>query len=215
MSIKMSELSKQTETTKSTILYYIKEGLLPEPQKPKPNVHLYDERSIEIIKFIKYLQKNFSMSIHEIKAITQHEEFDLTRGFEALLETLDVIMGSAFTQKFRTSELCEMYTIKKSQLEHYIDQGLLFMRDGFFTKKEVEILESLLALEKVRVDHTVLKTYVDHARTLAEFEVSFAKQVLENDQTSGETIKALFDTTLLIKPYIFNMHTLKAYQEEK
>jgi hypothetical protein len=89
------------------------------------------------------------------------------------------------------------------------------MRDGFFTKKEVEILESLLALEKVRVDHTVLKTYVDHARTLAEFEVSFAKQVLENDQTSGETIKALFDTTLLIKPYIFNMHTLKAYQEEK
>ena len=41
--LKMNELVKRSNTPKSTILYYLKEGLLPEPMKDKPNFHLYDE----------------------------------------------------------------------------------------------------------------------------------------------------------------------------
>jgi len=55
MALKMKDLIAKSGESKSTILYYIKEGLLPQPQKPKPNVHLYDEVCIDIIKFIKYL----------------------------------------------------------------------------------------------------------------------------------------------------------------
>ena len=43
MSIKMAELMKKTGETRSTLLYYVKEGLLDEPQKPKANVHLYSD----------------------------------------------------------------------------------------------------------------------------------------------------------------------------
>ena len=42
--LKMNDLVKFSQTPKSTILYYVKEGLLPEPVKDKPNFHLYDER---------------------------------------------------------------------------------------------------------------------------------------------------------------------------
>ena len=63
MALKMKELMALSDESKSTILYYIKEGLLPEPSKPKPNVHLYDESCVQILKFIKYLQHNFSYSI--------------------------------------------------------------------------------------------------------------------------------------------------------
>ena len=37
MSIKMAELMKRTGETRSTLLFYVKEGLLQEPSKPKPN----------------------------------------------------------------------------------------------------------------------------------------------------------------------------------
>ena len=69
MILKMKDLIALTNETKSTILYYIKEGLLPTPKKPKPNVHLYHENSVQIIKFIKYLQHNYSYSISDIKSI--------------------------------------------------------------------------------------------------------------------------------------------------
>jgi len=50
MALKMKELIAQSGESKSTILYYVKEGLLPQPSKPKPNVHLYDESSVEILR---------------------------------------------------------------------------------------------------------------------------------------------------------------------
>jgi len=59
--LKMNDLSKLTNTPKSTILYYIKEGLLPEPFKDKPNFHLYDEGNIQLIEFIKYLQNAINL----------------------------------------------------------------------------------------------------------------------------------------------------------
>ena len=67
---------EQTGESKSTILFYVKEGLLPEPEKPKPNLHLYDERCVNIVKFIKYLQSQFSYSIAQIQTIFQENEFN-------------------------------------------------------------------------------------------------------------------------------------------
>ena len=58
-----------SQTSKSTVLYYVKEGLLPEPVKDKPNFHLYDEYCVELLSFIKYLQSNFNATISQIKAL--------------------------------------------------------------------------------------------------------------------------------------------------
>jgi DNA-binding transcriptional MerR regulator len=215
MGIKMNELIKLTDTPKSTILYYVKEGLLPEPLKPKPNLHLYDERCVEIIKFIKYLQNNFDSSINEIKTIVQADHFDLKRGFEVLLETLDIIMGSAHQSSYSSEYVLTHFSISKEQLDYYIDQQLLFKRDGVFTQKELEILEILLHLEDQEVSHELLKAYVDHARALAAFEVAFAKSYLQQKNRANDAVKALFDTTLILKPYLFNMHALNAYRQSE
>ena len=47
--LKMNDLVKLSQTPKSTVLYYVKEGLLPEPVKDKPNFHLYDEYCVELL----------------------------------------------------------------------------------------------------------------------------------------------------------------------
>ena len=64
----MAQLVEMTGVPKSTILYYIKEGLLPQPEKIKQNVCLYDPEYVERIKFLKFLQNNYGKSIAELKA---------------------------------------------------------------------------------------------------------------------------------------------------
>lgn len=211
MGIKMNELVRLTDTAKSTILYYVKEGLLPEPEKPKPNLHLYDERCVEIIKFIKYLQSHFDTSINEIKSIVKDGSFDFERGFEVVLETLNVIMGSAHQSSYTTEYVLKHFALSEARLQFYLEEQLLFKRDGVFTEKELEIIEILINLETQGIPHRVLKAYVEHARALAELEVACAQSYLTERPRSNEAVKALFDTTLVLKPYLFHMHTLNAY----
>lgn len=215
MSIKMKELMARTNTAKSTILYYVKEGLLPEPQKPKPNLHLYDEECIEIIKFIKYLQKNFSSSIAELKAIINDSNFDFDKGFETVMETLHVLMGSIHKSSHSVEYICDKYNITPQKLQNYVDDGLLFMREEIYTTKELEILEILLNLERMEMNPEVVKTYVNQARNLAKLEVEFTNEFLDAQSDKNSAVKALFDTTLILKPYLYNMHTLNAYQLQK
>ena len=70
--LKMSELIALSGESKSTILFYIKELLLPSPLKLKANVHRYEEECVERISMIKYLQSNFSYTIAEIKQIFEN-----------------------------------------------------------------------------------------------------------------------------------------------
>lgn len=215
MAMKMSELVKRTDTPKSTILYYIKEGLLPEPEKPKPNLHLYDDSAVELIGFIKYLQTHFGCSIEEIKTLFGKKGFDFRKGFEVLLETLDVIMGAAYKETIPAAELCERFDITPQTLEQYVDEGLLFKRDGHFTQREAKMLAILREGERNGVDPLLLRQYVEHARALAQLEVEFGQRVLQNADNKNGALKTLFDTMLILKPYLFNMHTLTTYRGGK
>ena len=103
--LKMNELIQKSDTPKSTILYYVKEGLLPEPEKPKPNLYLYEEKCVQIIEFIKYLQINFNSSIAQIKALFSHPSFDMNNPYETLFKTLELIMGANFTRIYSIDEL--------------------------------------------------------------------------------------------------------------
>ena len=91
MPLKMKELMQETGESKSTLLYYVKEGLLPQPQKPKPNVHLYHDNSVKIVKFIKYLQEHFSYSIAQIKEIFASNNFNFDDSFEMIIASLELL----------------------------------------------------------------------------------------------------------------------------
>ncbi len=213
MALKMNQLVKLSDTPKSTILYYIKEGLLPEPQKPKPNVHLYDESFVERIRFIKYLQKNFNASIDQIRTLMQRKDFDISKGYETLLETLDLLMAPPSPKRYDKTELCEAAGIECEDLERYIDMGVLFDRGGGFSDTELEILRILRELERADPDGKLLQTYREHARAVAEAEVDLARRLTRERPGDEETVKALFDATLILKPYLFNMQLFEQYRE--
>ena len=51
--LKMKQLADATGVAKSTILLYVKRGLLPKPVKTSPNMAYYDPICIQRIAFIK------------------------------------------------------------------------------------------------------------------------------------------------------------------
>ncbi|MDQ7083981.1 MAG: MerR family transcriptional regulator [Sulfurovum sp.] len=213
MVLKMKELMAQSEESKSTILFYVKEGLLPQPSKPKPNVHLYDERSVHILKFIKYLQHNFSYSISEIKGIFQKNHFDFDSSFEMMVRSLELISGGRDNLWYDRKDFLTLVAMDDAQLQAYQDQGYLFERAKGFSSKEVEMAEILSRVKALEVDCTLLESYVIHAKTLADKENNVGATLLKDEENAHDSrYELLFDLILIAKPYIFNMHTVQAHK---
>ncbi len=116
MGLKMATLVNESGVSKSTILFYLKEGLLPPPKKPKPNVHLYHDSSIAILRFIKYLQEHLHYSITEIKSIIQDNKIDFENDSDAVVNYLIAMNG--------TSKADEIADIKKRAKKYGVDSSL-------------------------------------------------------------------------------------------
>ena len=214
MALKMKELMLATGESKSTILYYVKEGLLPQPQKPKPNVHLYDESAVEILRLIKYLQHNFSYSIAEIKAIFAENNFQGGESFEMMVNALKLLSGGKENRWYSREDFLEVSGLSEEMLERYLDEGLLFERAKGFGSKELEVAEILQRAEVLGLDDALLAHYVEAAKMLAREEFAAGAKMMKSDpQSHTKHYELFFDLILTLKPYLCNMHTVEAYQK--
>jgi len=109
MGLKMATLTEQSGVTKSAILFYLKEGLLPQPKKPKPNVHLYHDSSLATLRFIKYLQEHLHYSIAEIKSILRDNKIDFNNDSDVIINYL-----IAMSAKTKIKEIADIKTRAKT-----------------------------------------------------------------------------------------------------
>jgi DNA-binding transcriptional MerR regulator len=80
----MKDLERATGVGRESIRFYIREGLLPEPERPGRNVAWYDESFIERIRLIKELQQKRYLPLQVIKAIVNGDTPPSPREVEAL-----------------------------------------------------------------------------------------------------------------------------------
>ena len=217
MSIKMKQLMEETGESKSTILFYLKEGLLPEPQKPKPNLHLYDESCINIIKFIKYMQHQFSYSIAQIKAIFSENRFDFSSDFSMLLKSLQMMSGEFDAKWYNEEDFLELSELSQKELDAYLEKGWIFKQERGFSTQELNLVQLFKNAQLLGLDDRLFDAYVKSARSLAKIEYELGSMMLERDKKEREDsqhYKVLFDSILILKPYLFNMHTIKEHQKQ-
>jgi DNA-binding transcriptional MerR regulator len=69
----MKDLERATGVGRETIRYYIREGLLPEPERPGRNVAWYDSAFVERILLVKRLQAERFLPLSVIKGIVGDE----------------------------------------------------------------------------------------------------------------------------------------------
>ncbi len=173
MGLKMATLVEKSGLSKSTILFYVKEGLLPKPQKPKPNVHIYHDSAIAVLQFIKYLQEHLHYSITEIKSIMIDNRLDFREDSDLIINYLTALSGR--------EKKAEVEAIKARAEDFGVDSALF---DAYhkqakkLAKLEYEMAATLLeshpdnesnALQKLLFDILLtLKPYIFNQATLKE-----------------------------------------------
>ena len=213
MEYKISEVVAKTNVPKSTILYYIKEGLLPEAKKIKSNVHKYNDEHIELIKYIKYMQEKMGSSIDEIKLALENKNDSFSGSYSMLAPLMNTLSGESTTLKHYTkSEFIEYFDIDSILLDKLINDNILMpIKEDDFTQKEAFIINLVENFMEVGVDYTVLKEYVKHAKIIAELEQKMQKDLCtaKNEDNFSTLWKIMFETLFNTKEYIFNRSTYK------
>lgn len=95
--MKMKELERETGIGRETIRFYIREGLLPEPVRPKRNVATYGPRHVARLRLIKRLQQERFLPLSVIKTIVRSEAENPASGFEAFIG-LESRLGPLLTE---------------------------------------------------------------------------------------------------------------------
>jgi DNA-binding transcriptional MerR regulator len=82
--MKMKELEARTGVSREAIRFYIREGMLPEPERPKRNQAFYSEEHVRRLKAIRKLQEERYLPLSVIKSVINSEEFDALAAREAM-----------------------------------------------------------------------------------------------------------------------------------
>lgn len=213
MEFKISELVAKTNTPKSTILYYIKEGLLPEAKKLKSNVHRYNDEHVELIKYIKYMKDEMGSTNEQIKDTLKQKNNSFSSSYtmlEPLMNTLSCIEVNA--KHYSKNEFIEYFDIDKDLLDQLLDDGILIpISQDDYTQKEASIISLIENFIEVGVEYLIIKEYVKHATILAELENQMQGQLCKkkNEDNFSTLWKIMFGTLFNTKEYIFNRSTYK------
>lgn len=65
--VKMRDLEKRTGVHRETIRVYFRHGLLPEPERPAPNVADYGEAHVQAVLAVRKLQRDDGLTLPQIK----------------------------------------------------------------------------------------------------------------------------------------------------
>ncbi len=95
--IPMRELEKLTNMTRATINFYIKEGILPLPQKSAKNMAYYDEEFIEKLKFVEKM-KNADFTLNQIKKLVNYDTNIVNEFGLQILESVNKLLPYGIDQ---------------------------------------------------------------------------------------------------------------------
>ncbi len=90
MEMKIGEIAKRSGVQPSTIRYYVRQGLLPEPNKVNKSMAYYDESCVGKVQTIRYLQETRFFPLSIIKNIVRRMEKGMN------LEEAEVIEAEVF-----------------------------------------------------------------------------------------------------------------------
>lgn len=196
--MKMKELEQRTGIGREAIRFYIREGLLEEPERPKKNVAIYTENHVKRILLIKKLQDERFLPLNVIKDVL--EQGRTTKG------DLAAILGAEFAMslapRIRSTSLAyatlnallEECELRMLDVEEMVAAGMLEPATLSLTSKILPEDAALIRLwgdmkrggfEAVGIAASDLKPYADAAAAVAAYEVDLfyrhAEGRLDND----------------------------------
>ena len=178
--LRMKELVEASGVPKSTILYYLQQGLLPEPVKTSHNMAYYDPQCITRIRYIQNLQRRHRLSLSEIRQMLEArgEAADLS----IYIELNDIIFGPTHTDELLdAADFCRATGLTANQLQTLIDKRLMMpLTNGRFDQDDVRMGEIYAQILSNGLDEQDLTYYVDLGEKIVDHEMTLRRHMTQH-----------------------------------
>jgi DNA-binding transcriptional MerR regulator len=183
--MKMQDLERATGVGRETIRFYIREGLLPQPERPGRNVAWYDESFVERIALIKELQQKRFLPLQVIKAIVGNDAEPSRDEVKALIELdgklFPAVEGGPEMPPERLTAVARRTGLKAAEIRELADAGLVEIEtrrgDQWLDDTAIRIVELWARMRQagytsdLGFDPEKMRLYVDFVRWLAREEL--------------------------------------------
>jgi DNA-binding transcriptional MerR regulator len=177
MGLKIGEIAKKSGVPPSTIRYYVRQGLLPEPDKVNKSMAYYDERCIENILAIRHLQERKYFPLSVIKNILRRMDQGLSLDEAEAIE--DAVFGAQPVTPDNVMDKAQF--LEASGLTN--DELLTALKIGLMIPYLKEKGRTLYNQEDVLFAREVLKKIISFGQDLhaLSFYVELGKQIVDHE----------------------------------
>ena len=164
--LKISELAAAAEVPVATVRHYLREGLLPEPEKTSRNMAYYPAELVERIRLIKQLQEERFLPLKMIRELLDSGNGDPER-LRALIDLEDRILESALEgerKRVSAKEVKRRYDVPKEVLDRLAELELLSSGGRGYSPSDVRIVEAISRFRAGGYDERIGFTVYDTLR---------------------------------------------------
>ncbi len=189
--LRMRELVEATGVPKSTILHYVKEGLLPEPLKTSPNMAYYPPNSVERVRFIKTVQSSHRLPLAKIKSLLVWR--DQGQDITLRLELVQEIFGQMDGPLLDKTAFLEATGLAPMQLRELLRVGLMLpLESGRFDGEDVAmgVIYAAGLAQGVTVEEMAF--YSRLGKQIVDEEIALRRRLtshLPDEADAGETLR--------------------------
>jgi DNA-binding transcriptional MerR regulator len=173
--LRMKDLMEASGLPKSTILYYVSLGLLPEPVKTSHNMAYYDPRCVAALRYIRNLQQRHRLSLSEIRKMLKTRGADLS----VYVELNDIIFGSSGSDELLGEGQFRRETgLSEKQLQELLESKLMMpLVEGTFDRDDVSIGKTFARLLGKGLAASDLTYYVALGDKIVDCEMSLRRRL--------------------------------------
>jgi DNA-binding transcriptional MerR regulator len=173
---RMQELVKATGVRKSTILFYLAQGLLPPPTKTGPNSAVYDPACIERIRFIRELQAHHRLTLAEIR---ERLEGKASGDLGVSLRLEETVFGQPGTERrLGRAAFCRATGLQPGEADELVRTGLLQpLAQGAFDPDDVAMGRGYRNAFAAGIRARDLRYYVELGEAIVAAEMALRKRV--------------------------------------
>lgn len=147
--MRMRELEKASGVGRETIRYYIREGLLPEPDRASRNSAFYSDEHVSRLRAIKRLQEERFLPLAVIRTLLDADTAAdwLSPDAFPMLDTLLAVRLGARPERVEAAAVVERLGLDARALADNAATGMINLAaDGTITAADAEILATLAQL---------------------------------------------------------------------
>jgi DNA-binding transcriptional MerR regulator len=213
--LKISELAAAAGVPVATVRHYLREGLLPEPEKTSRNMAYYPPQLVERIQLIKQLQEDRYLPLKVIRELLESGDGDPDR-LRALIDLEDRILERTLAgerKRVSAREVRKRYDMPKEVLDRLAELEVLSPDGRGYSPSDVRIVEAISRFRAggydERIGFTVYDTllYKRALKGLVKEEVDVLMERLAGEMDTDRAVELIEAGAQPLQDLIAALHT--------